>query len=246
MKYYYRLLPPRTEPEQLNYLILVFAILFALLVIAPAFLNGNFVFYPLMKNGDVLDLFTPFILIPLYWKLFKVSPKNKPNQQETLIFMLLAVFWIQGQGMHLAANSIGHLTKELTDTNNIKVLTYFYDETLSHYWWDCGAIGLSALLIYRHGKYLKRDRTLKFILPVIAGIIHGFTYFVGIVESGTASIGVPFAVIVVCVLFWKRRNTKQQPMLAFYFVTYLVACLFFLEWGIYHGGLPEFSEIGII
>ena len=246
MKYYYKLLLSKSESEKLNYLILFFSILFALLVIVPAFLNGKFIFYPLVKNGDVLDLLTPFVLIPLYWKLFEASPKNRPSRQETLIFILLAVFWVQGQGMHLAANSIGHLTKDLAETNKIKVLTHFYDEILSHYWWDCGLIGLSAFLIYRHWQYLKRDRALKFTLPVIAGIIHGFTYFVGIIESGTTSIGVPFAVVVAFVLFWRRRNIKRQPMLVFYLVTYLVACLFFLGWGIYHGGLPEFSEVGII
>ena len=246
MKYYYKLLLSRSESESLNYSILVFSILFALLVIVPAFLDGKFILYPLIKNGDVLDLVTPFVLIPLYWELFVVSPKYKPNRQETLIFILLAIFWVQGQGMHLAANSIGHLTKDLAETDKIGVLTHFYDERLSHYWWDCGLIGLSALLIYRHWEYLKRDRNFKLTLPVGAGIIHGFTYFVGITESATTSIGVPFAVIVVFVLFWKRQNTKRQPMLVFYFATYLVACLFFLGWGIYHGGLPEFSEVGII
>ena len=246
MRYYYKHLLPKNELKRLNYLSLAFAVLFAFLIIIPSFLDREFIFYNLIKDGDVVDLLTPFILIPLYWQLFQTSPKYQPSSQETLIFSILAVFWVQGQGMHLAANSIGHLALDLPDTNKIKTLTHFYDEILSHYWWDCGSLGLSTLLIYRHWKYLFVGQNSKLALPISAGFIHGFTYFAGIVESATTSIGVPFAIMATAVLFWGRKNVKQQPILTFFFVTYLVACIFFLGWGLYHGGLPEFSEIGII
>jgi hypothetical protein len=56
--------------NRLSRLTLVFSITFAVLIISPAFLNRQFGPYPLMKTGDVIDLFTPLILIPLYWLLF--------------------------------------------------------------------------------------------------------------------------------------------------------------------------------
>lgn len=56
--------------QRLARLTLIFAILFAVFIIAPAFLNGQFAPYPLLKSGDVLDLLTPLVLIPLYWLLF--------------------------------------------------------------------------------------------------------------------------------------------------------------------------------
>ncbi len=47
-------------------------------------------------------------------------------------------------------------------------------------------------------------------------------------------------------LVWGRGKLRQQPILAFFFVAYVVAILFFLRWGLYWGGLPEFSKVGII
>ncbi len=96
--------------QRLARLTLIFAILFAVFIIAPAFNSDRFAPYALMKNGDVLDLLTPLVLIPLYWLLFQIHPSRSPSQKEMLIFLIFAALWVQGQGMHLVANSIGHLT----------------------------------------------------------------------------------------------------------------------------------------
>lgn len=225
---------------------LIFAVLFAVFIITPAFLNSQFAPYPFMKSGDVLDLLTPLVLIPLYWLLFQIHPYRPPSHKEMLIFLIFAVLWVQGQGMHLVANSIGHLTPPYSG-NEIEQLTYFYDEILSHYIWHLGIVGLSALLIYRqwHNSITKQPSGLR--LEITAGIIHGFNYFIDVVESATTFLGVPFAVGVVSfVLIWGRQHLRQQPILTFFFVSYSIACLFFLGWGLYWGGLPEFSKVGII
>ncbi len=232
--------------QRLARLTLIFAILFAVFIITPAFLNGQFTPYPLMKSGDVLDLLTPLILIPVYWLLFQIHPRRSPSQKEMLVFLVFAVLWIQGQGMHLVANSIGHLTPPYSGSE-IEQLTYFYDEILSHYIWHFGLVGNSALLIYRQWQnpFFKQRSGLRF--EITAGIIHGFNYFIDIVESATTILGVPFAAgVVLFVLIWGRQHLRQQPILAFFFVSYSLACLFFLGWGLYWGGLPEFSKVGII
>ena len=232
--------------QRLARLTLIFAILFAVFIIAPAFLNGRFEPYPLMKNGDALDLLTPLVLIPLYWLLFQIHPHCPPSQKQILIFLIFTALWIQGQGMHLVANSTGHLIAA-DSGSEVKQLTHFYDEVLSHYIWHFGMIGLSALLIYRQWQnpFIKHSSGLR--LEITAGIVHGFNYFVSVVESATTISGVPFAVgVVLFTLVGGRQHLRQQPILAFFFVSYSIACLFFLGWGIYWGGLPEFSQVGII
>ncbi|WP_019508008.1 hypothetical protein [Pleurocapsa sp. PCC 7319] len=232
--------------QRLAHLTLIFAIVFAVFIITPAFLSGQFALYPLLKNGDVLDLLTSLVLIPLYWLLFQIHPRRSPNQKEMLVFLLFAALWVEGQGMHLVANSIGHLTSA-DSGSEVQQLTHFYDEILSHYIWHFGLAGLSALLIYRQWQnpFIKQRSGLKF--EITAGIIHGFNYFIDVVESATTILGVPFAVgVVIFTLIWGRQHLRQQPILAFFFVSYLIACLFFLGWGLYWGGLPEFSEVGII
>ena len=232
--------------QRLANLILIFAILFALLIIAPAFLSDRFLFYPLMQNGDVLDLFTPLILIPLYWLLFQINSQGSPNQKEMLLFLCFATLWIQGQGMHLVANSIGHQIQP-NSSQEIKQLTNFYDERLSHYIWHLGLVGLSALLIYRqwHNPFVLQSSELK--LEIMAGMIHGVTFFIDIIESATTILGIPWVMgVVLFVVIWGRQYLRQQPIMAFFLVSYSLACLLFIGWGIYWGGFPEFSQVGII
>jgi hypothetical protein len=163
-----------------------------------------------------------------------------------MVFMVLAALWVQGQGMHLAANSIGHLLKETTGTAAY-VLTYFYDETLGHILWHSGVMGLSALLLIRQWQNpLSGERgSLGLLLP--AGIIHGLTFFVIVIEGGTALLGIPFALTAILAgLVWGRTRLREQPLLLFFLVSYVVAMLFMAGWGLYWGGLPEFSELGLI
>jgi hypothetical protein len=226
-------------------LTLIFAVAFAVFTVTPAFLGGPLPLYPLMSGGDALDLVTPLVLLPLYWRLFRNARAHPPTGPQVLAFAVLAALWAEGQGMHLVANSIGRLTQDLAD-RPAGALTHFYDEGLSHYMWHIGMVGLSALLIHRQWTAPFDGRS-GLGLAIAAGIIHGFNYFITVVEAATAPLGVPFAVGVVgFVLFKGRRELRRQPILAFFFVAYVVATLFFLGWGLYWRGLPEFSKVGII
>jgi hypothetical protein len=230
----------------LSRLILVFSVAFAVFFMGPPVLSTQFGLYPLMKLADVFDLLTPLILIPLYWLLYQVGQDKKPSLGEGAAFMLLAALWVQGQGMHLAANSIGHLLEEMTGTAAY-ILTYFYDETLGHILWHSGVMGLSALLLIRQWRnpFSGERASLGLLLP--AGIIHGLTFFVIVIEGGTALLGIPFALIAILAgLIWGRGKLREQPLLLFFLVSYVVAMLFFAGWGIYWGGLPEFSALGFI
>lgn len=232
--------------QRLSRLALLFAILFAILIISPALVSTQFAPFPLMKNGDILDIATPLILIPLYWLLFQLAPGQLPRQRAMLLFMALAAAWAAGQGMHLAANSIGHLLADMQDSD-IYELTHFYDEDLSHYIWHIGLVGLSAMVIIRQWRYPFAGPTEGLALVIAGGLIYGFTYFLTVIEAGTAPLGVPFAIIVAAVgLLWGRKQFKQQPMTTFFVTGYALATLLILVWAIWQGGLPEFSDVGII
>ena len=148
--------------------------------------------------------------------------------------------------MHLAANSIGHLLEGIEGID-IHNLTNFYDEVLSHYIWHFGIFGLSALVILRQWRNPFTGGKALSWLPILAGIIHGFSLFVIVIEAGTAPLGIAFAVLFALFgLIWGRRRFSQRPLLLFFFVACVVAILLFAGWGIYWHGLPEFSEVGII
>lgn len=228
------------------WLLLLFALAFAAFIVGPAFLGGQFVPYPLMKVGDVLDLLTPLVLLPLYWLLLQSGPGRSTGLRAGVPFMLLSALWVEGQGLHLGANSIGHLLEGVSASAAF-TLTYFYDEVLSHYLWHLGIMGLSALLVVHAWRQASGQR-FSLGLAGAAGVIHGFTFFLIVVEGGTAPLGVPFAVLIALFgMLRGRERLKGQPLLAFFFIAYLVAALFFLGWFIYWGGrLPQFSQVGII
>ena len=231
---------------RLSRLILVFTLLSAVFFLGPALLSQQFGSYPLMRNGDLFDLLTPLVLIPLYWLLFQIRRDLTPNQREIMAFLILAVLWVMGQGMHLAANSISHLMEEMKPSDAY-MLTHFYDETLSHYLWHMGIVGLSALLLYRQWRNPFSGTGATMRLTSVAGTIYGATFFGVIVEAGTAPLGLPFAVLVgIFGLAAGRRQWKSQPLLLFFLVSSLISLMLFSVWAIYWGGLPQFSEVGLI
>ena len=203
--------------QRLSNLILAFAILFAVLILSPAFLDWQFGAYPLIKYGDVLDLFTPLILLPFYWLLLQIRPDQLPRQNEMIAFMILVGAWASGQGMHLSANSIGHLITS-TSGHDLQTLTHFYDEELSHYLWHAGIAGLSALLIFRQWKNPFLEESAGLSKLVIAGVIYGITYAAAIMEGGTAPLGVAFALMVTLFIPVKKlNNLRLDPLILFFF-----------------------------
>lgn len=232
--------------KQFSRLILLFSVAFALFFVGPALLNKHFAFFPLMRTGEVLDLLTPVVLLPLYWLLYQRASVKSVTLRGSIVFLILTAFWVEGQGMHLSANSIGHLLITMKDSEVYR-LTYFYDEQLSHYLWHFGVVGLSALLIFRQWQYPFVKERSGLWLESLAGIIYGFTFFLLIIEGGTTLVGVPFAVLVtVFGLGWGRNRLRQQPLLTFFCVSYLLATMLFASWAIYWGGFPQFSEVGLL
>lgn len=232
--------------KSLSTIALIFSIAFLLFFMAPPLLNKQLIFYPLMKVGDCFDILTPLVLIPLYWLLFRIGKDKAISIGANLLFMIFVAFWVVGQGMHLAANSIGHLLVGL-EGSDIYNLTNFYDEVLSHYLWHFGIFGLSTLIIYRQWRNPFTEGQAVSWLLILGGIIQGFSLFIIVVEAGTAPLGVAFAILFSLFgLIWGRRRFNQRPMLLFFFVACVLATLLFAGWGIYWQGLPEFSEVGII
>ena len=234
--------------KRLSTLILAFAVLFFVFFIGLIFFRMPFSPYPLVSVQDILDILTPLVLLSIYWLLYRISSKTPFNPFELIIFIVFAAFWAMGQGMHLSANSINNLLSQKgMETGDIYKLTYFYDEVLSHYLWHIGIVGLSAVLIYRQWRNPFTEGKVPLWPIVLAGVIHGLTYFMIIIEAGTAPLGVTFAVLAVLfVLIRARKGISRQPLVTFFFITYALAMFLFFIWGIYWKGLPQFSEVGLI
>lgn len=239
--------------KRLSLLNLVFALLFAVFLLLLVYFRVQFPLYPLMSYQDVLDLLTPLILIPIYWLIFKYGSKEKTNLAQEIIFIVLAGLWILGHGMHLSANSINNLSENLEKQNlfdvtgtSIYSLTYFYDEYLSHYLWHTGILGLIVLICYREWVSPAENPT-GWWATIVGGFIYGFSSFCIFLEGNTVWIGLPFILIfTLIVAFRGLKKLSQQPILAFFFISNLVALFLFLGWGLYYGGFPPPSAVGLI
>ncbi|HEY5983272.1 MAG TPA: hypothetical protein VIU38_07335 [Anaerolineales bacterium] len=225
--------------RRLANLTLVFAILFLIFIIGLPFLSSPFGPYPLMKVQDAVDLLTPLVLIPVYWLLFQVEPGKAIRNWESILFLILAALWVEGQGIHLAANSIGHLTAAFGGTD-AAALTDFYDEVLSHYMWHSGIIGLSLLIIYRQWKNPFVGMRTGPGIGLGAGIVHGLSYGLMVLEGVTIPIGLPAAALVVLFgMLPGRGKLREQPVLLFFFIAYLTALILFIVWRVYWGCFIE-------
>ena len=239
--------------KRLSFLTLIFAVLFAVFFLLLIFFRIPFPLYPLISYQDVFDLLTPLVLIPIYWLLFKYSAAGEANRPEELAFMVLAAIWVLGHVMHLAANSINNLAENLAGNQGVDItgtdiytLIYFFDEGLSHYVWHGGVLGLTALLCVRAWRR-PADLTTTWWATILAGLIHGFTYFCIFLEGQTVLLGLPFTIIfTLLTLVWGRKQLSRRPLLAFFLTTCLVAVLLFTGWGLYWGGFPQFSDVGLI
>lgn len=235
--------------KRLSPLTLVFAILSLTFFLLLIFLRIPFPPYPLMSWQDAIDVLTPLVLIPVYWMMFKGVTRGKAGLADEIAFMMMSAFWVLGQGLHLSANSINNLIgnlakKQVIDitTTDIYHLTYFYDEYLGHYLWHIGVLGLAALLIF-WGWRQAADETTDWRIVIPAGVLYGFTYFCIFLEGNTLPVGLPFATIVtLLILIGGRKKLAQQPILAFFFASCLLALLMFVGWRLYWGCFPPILE----
>jgi hypothetical protein len=235
--------------KRISLLTLIFAILSLTFFLLLIFLRIPFPLYPLMSIQDAIDILTSLVLITIYWLMFKNINQTKTSLGSEIFFMVMAAFWVMGQGMHLSANSINNLIGNLAKNQVVDVtatdlyhLTYFYDEYLSHYLWHIGVVGLAVLLIYNAWRYPSSEKT-DWRLVAPAGVLYGFTCFCFFLEGNTLVLGLPFAVIVtLLVLVWGRKKLAQQPILAFFFASCLVAFLLFVGWRLYWGSFIPIME----
>jgi len=232
--------------KRLSNLILIFALAFTIFLVVPGVINKPFTPYPHMKVSDVLDLFTPLVLMPLYYHLLYYGSSKEPGLRSMIVFLVFVAVWVLGQGMHLGANSIGHwLTDNMGD--EINQVTHYYDEVLSHYLWHLGVAALSAQLIYREWRHPLTDRSSRLVLESIAGLLYGLTIAIMGLEGGTVPLLFPFSVLAALLcLIWGRGKFREQNLLTFFLIGYGFATLIFIAWGLYWGGFFQPSELGLI
>jgi hypothetical protein len=228
-------------------LLTAFSIAYAFFLTAPAVFHQDFPLRTDMEWGDVLDTPTPFVVFVLVWLLVR---RTLVRVDTLVIFplLLIALVWAQGQGMHLAGNSIGHQVTE--DTGGaLPGLIHFYDEQLSHYIWYLGVVALPIYLLI----VVWRDRapaSRGFPLAALpAALLFGLVLGIDSIEAAVVPMALPaFALSSLLAAYLCRNAPRLRGVELFVFTgaSVLVALGVLLGWGAYYGGWPEPSDLGLI
>ncbi|WP_141968042.1 hypothetical protein [Actinomadura hallensis] len=146
------------------------------------------------------------------------------------LYLVGAVTYVEGHGIHLAANSVGN------DTPGIPVV-HLWDEVVGHYLWYAG----TALVFAALARALAARPAPPMRYALIPALVVAVTWTTNSLEGGTAVMGL---VIAAAFTVWgvrARRHLGRTLVPAF-----APAVVALAVYGIWHRGFPEPTELGWI
>lgn len=202
---------------------------------AVAFAAGVFAFHHLpllaglVRLHDASDLLTPFAVVgtaaAALWSL------RAPPRALVLAFVA-AVLYVDGHGIHLSANAI----RADPVPGVAGERAHFWDERFGHLWWHLGWFGLvAAIALADRGTPLGPWQRAAIVLLLAA------TLFTNTVEGGTW-----WLELAATVVFAAWALATRRAVVSAFAGGFAVAAALIGIWAAWHGGVPQFSELGWI
>jgi hypothetical protein len=227
--------------------ILAYSVALPLLLLVPPALKGQSGFAPGFTWQEVVDLFTPVVLLPLF--ALALALGSRSGRAALLALVVIAAVWVSGQAMHLAANAAGDAAVEFgaaTYAGSVPgQLSGWIDEVLSHWLWHGAWVALLLLLAWSTAPSRATGGSAEgATAATVGGAIQGFTWFVVTVEGVTAALGIPAAILFVGLgLLNRHAHGTPRVTAAFLLATGAVALLGYGVWAAINlGTLPEFTH----
>jgi hypothetical protein len=180
------------------------------------------------EAADWIDLATPFAVVGASALLFR---RGAP----ALVLFTVVVgvlLYVSGHGIHLAANSIDYerLTGDARDA------AHFWDEEWGHVQWH---LGWFVLIFGFCLAEQARPVTVERPLGALAALLLAATLFTSTVEGGTWWLELAATSVFVP---WALR--ARRPLLSAFAAAFALCALAIGGWALWHGGVPEFSDLG--
>jgi hypothetical protein len=219
----------------------------------------------LIRLQDILTMLNPLLLVPLFYVIALIDPNNNTISTTTttdqtamsmppmgwqthLVFLLLTVIYVHGDGYHLAANAIHRYEADLA-TQTVKDVVYFYDEELGHYYTYTGLMGLHIFWMVRQTQWPFAEpfpsRSGRVSLTVF-GALHGLVLFITFIEG---KFGIPALVFFLVQMVWcirRRDRLPYDPIIVFTLSYAVMGALLLIIWASWQRGFPELTEAGLI
>jgi hypothetical protein len=243
--------PPEAPREnRMPVALLAYSVALAVFLLVPPYLKASVGPPSDFTLQELADLFTPLVVIPLAWRVFDLA--GGPRRVGMGVFLVVAIVWIEGQAIHLAANAIGDALAPSDAAAYYRTapgdLDHWLDETLGHWMWDSAWVALSfVILAVGFRSALLAPTAFGDGIAAIGGVVHGATFFLVTVEGVTTALGIPASV---ALLAWSglaiRKGRGSRAVATFYFVASVLTLVAYLGWAALHGWtLPEFSKVGL-
>lgn len=193
------------------------------------------VFGPLGEAGlrtewaDWIDLLTPYAVIGTAAAALLAAGADRIAW---LLAASGAVAYVQGHGIHLAANSI-------SNARGGDQPVHLWDEVAGHYLWYAGLFLLVAALARTLAGWPRPGR-----LAWLPAVLFGITSATNGIEGGT-----PYFTLAASLAFvaygWRHRRTAGALLVAAYGLTTVLLLGWGGYWALAEGrSFPQFSELG--
>lgn len=226
----------RGRPDLVALALLAFALSLLVFLLLPPLLKGDVGVIHGFTGQELMDLFTPIVAMPLLVLAFELT--GRVGLRARLVVVVLISIWVAGQGMHLATNALGDLFKAGPERDafyatSVGNLDHWFDEVLSHWLWHVAWLGMLGVLLWigAAGRAMAgRALRIPAVVAGIAGLVHGFTWFVVTDEGGTWPLALP-ATAVLLVLGWlARRRDVDRVISTFIVVGAAVSLVLYAIW----------------
>jgi len=198
-----------------------------------AFAATFFVFHQfpsilLSDRGEAaVDVLTPFVVAA---SSMAVMLALGPSRGAIIAAVAAGVLYVHGHGIHLAANSIHN--EGITDS-----VVYFWDERFSHIEAVLGWFGLVAVFCFAERQSPRSTDTSPALLA-LTSVVLGWTFFTSTVEGQTW-----WLELLATALFGAWVLRERRPLLGAAAGAFAVGAALIAVWAIWHGGVPEFSDL---
>ena len=96
---------PARRADELPAALLGYAVVLAAFLLVPPYLKASVGPPQAFTLQEAADLLTPLVVIPLAWLVFDLA--GGFGRRGLVAFLVIGALWVEGQGIHLAANAIG-------------------------------------------------------------------------------------------------------------------------------------------
>ncbi|WUI03272.1 hypothetical protein OHR68_16165 [Spirillospora sp. NBC_00431] len=174
--------------------------------------------------ADWIDILTPYTVLLTAAAALHTA---RAGHRTWALYIIGAITYVEGHGIHLAANSVGN------DTPGH--VAHLWDEVTGHYLWYAGTALVAAALTAALAHLPAPPATLA-LVPAL-GV--AFTWTSNSLEGGTAVMGLTIAAAFTAWGLRTRRTLGRVLIPAF-----APAIVMLIGYGIWHHGFPQPSDLG--